>query len=77
MPTVTDNFELILEFDPNNPFEVDSLYPCVVIPDYTCPSCHATIKMPICVKDRSGTRLYCRSCHSPIKTPVKTSTNTK
>ena len=66
MPTIVDNFEPILDIDPNNPFTVDSLYPCVVVPDYTCHSCNSTLKMPVCVKGRNGTRMYCPNCHTNI-----------
>lgn len=62
-----DNFEIITEIDPLNPFDVDSMYPCVLVPGYTCPTCLVTSKTPIFVKSGSTTKFYCRNCHSEIK----------
>ena len=50
-----------------NPFDVESMYPCVIVPGYTCPTCTVTSKTPIFVKSGSTTKFYCRNCHSEIK----------
>lgn len=62
-----ENWKQILPNDPDNPFCVDDLYPCIIEPSYTCPVCMVTSKAPICVKNRSTTKYYCRHCHNEIK----------
>lgn len=62
-----ENWASILESDPNIPFDVNDLYPAVIIPSYTCPKCMRSVKTPICVKNGPHTSLYCPHCKSYIK----------
>lgn len=52
-----ENWASILDSDPNIPFDINDLYPAVIVPSYTCPKCGKSVKMPICVKNAPPTLL--------------------
>lgn len=66
-----ENWASLLESDPNVPFDVNDLYPCVIVPSYSCPKCMEYITSPICVKNGPHTSLYCPKCHAYIKNANK------